>query len=341
MNIILENISKKFDDIEAVKKLNLTIKDGELISILGPSGCGKSTTLFLIAGLQEATTGRIIFGNEDITELDSKDRGIGMVFQNYALYPHLTVFDNIAFPLKMKKINKKDIKIQVEEMAKLNRIYELLHRKPSELSGGQQQRVAIARALVKKPKILLLDEPLSNLDARLRIEMREEIRRIQQEVGITTIFVTHDQEEAMSISDKILLMKDGELQQYTSPRDMYLNPQNKFVAKFLGNPSINFLDGKIKANYFISNGGIKIEVKKDMGGTEIDTIGIRPEDIQMGNKDSCDLTGKVESIQIMGKDIYVKVELNKLESIIFITSWDSNLEIGQEVFLTIKNMYFF
>lgn len=342
MNIRLEEISKEFNGQYAVKGLTLDISDGDLVSILGPSGCGKSTSLFLIAGLQEPSSGRILFNEKDVTSLDPKDREIGMVFQNYALYPHLTVFENIAFPLKMQKKKKEVIKKEVDDMARLNRIYDLLSRKPSELSGGQQQRVAIARALVKKPKILLLDEPLSNLDARLRIEMREEIRRIQQEVGITTIFVTHDQEEAMSISDKILLMKDGTLQQYTSPRNMYLNPQNKFVAKFLGNPSINFIEGKLIDNYFVSEDNyIKLKLEESLNHENLDTIGIRPEDLKLADKKDYDLEGIVGSIQTMGKEIYVKLELGRENEIIFITSWDYDLKLGSKVYLKIKKMYYF
>ena len=197
MDIRIENLTKAYGDFKAVDNMNLTVGDGQLVGLLGPSGCGKSTTLFMLAGLTEATTGRIFFGDKEVTKVAPEDRGIGLVFQNYALYPHMTVEDNIMFPLINRKVNKAQARQMAYEMAKLVQIENLLKRKPSELSGGQQQRVAIARALVKKPEVLLLDEPLSNLDAKLRVETREEIRRIQQEVGITTIFVTHDQEEAI------------------------------------------------------------------------------------------------------------------------------------------------
>ena len=251
MKVTLQNLTKKFpsrnkkqpQDVIAVNDFSFEIPDGQLIGLLGPSGCGKSTTLNLLSGLQKPTSGKIFFGDDDVTNLPSENRGVGLVFQNYALYPHLTVQQNITFPLENRKGKDKLTKQQMADMAlepaKLVQIDGLMDRKPSELSGGQQQRVAIARALVKMPRILLLDEPLSNLDARLRLQTREEIRRIQRETGITTIFVTHDQEEAMSISDQIVVMKDGVVQQIGKPQEVYDDPINLFVAKFLGTPPIN------------------------------------------------------------------------------------------------------
>lgn len=239
MEVRLEGITKSFGDFTAVNNLNVTIDDGTLAGLLGPSGCGKSTTLYMIAGLEKPTSGRIYFGDEDVTDLPPEKRGIGLVFQNYALYPHMTVRQNIMFPLENAKVPKAEALKTAQEMADLVQIGHLMDRKPGELSGGQQQRVAIARAIAKKPRVLLLDEPLSNLDARLRLETREEIRRIQQETGITTIFVTHDQEEAMSITDTIVLMKDGVLQQKEAPQEMYRKPANQFVASFMGTPPID------------------------------------------------------------------------------------------------------
>ena len=227
--------------VVAVDHININIPDGKLIGLLGPSGCGKSTTLYMIAGLHKPTDGKILFGDRDVTNLPPEKRGIGLVFQNYALYPHLNVEDNICFPLIARKEPKDLAKKKALEMAKLVGIEDYMERKPAELSGGQQQRVAIARALVKKPEVLLLDEPLSNLDARLRLSTREEIRRIQRETGITTIFVTHDQEEAMSISDEIVVMSQGVVQQIGVPQDVYNEPDNEFVAKFLGTPPINIV----------------------------------------------------------------------------------------------------
>lgn len=241
MKVRLENITKTFGSTVAVKDFSAELPDGHLICLLGPSGCGKSTILNMLCGILDVTSGKIFFDDKDVTKLPPDQRNIGMVFQNYALYPHLTVLENIAFPLEVKKVPKKERLEKASEIAKLVHVDGLLKRYPGELSGGQQQRVAIARALVKNPKLLLMDEPLSNLDARLRLEMREEIRRIQKETGVTTVFVTHDQEEAMSISDSILLMKDGILIQSGLCQDLYNQPACKFVADFLGNPPVNEL----------------------------------------------------------------------------------------------------
>lgn len=258
MKIVLEHLTKRFpnrnkkikEDVVAVNDFNFTIPDGKLIGLLGPSGCGKSTALNLICGLEKPSEGKIFFGEKDITELPPEKRGVGLVFQNYALYPHLSVYDNIKFPLENlrgeNKLTKEQMDKKIREAAKLVQIEELLDRRPNEMSGGQQQRVAIARALVKTPEVLLLDEPLSNLDARLRLQTREELKRIQQETGITTVFVTHDQEEAMSISDMIVVMKDGVLQQMGDPQSIYDEPANLFVASFLGTPQINVFKGHIK-----------------------------------------------------------------------------------------------
>lgn len=258
MEVRLQNLTKKFpgrdrknrQDVIAVNDFSFEIPDGKLIGLLGPSGCGKSTTLNLISGLIKPTSGRIFFGADDVTDLPPENRGIGLVFQNYALYPHLSVRQNILFPLENLKgkdrLSKAEMNRKAMEAARLVQIEELMERKPRELSGGQQQRVAIARALVKMPRVLLLDEPLSNLDARLRLQTREEIRRIQKETGITTIFVTHDQEEAMSISDRIVVMKDGIVQQIGRPQEVYDHPANLFVARFLGTPPINVFEGQIR-----------------------------------------------------------------------------------------------
>mgnify|MGYP000767779295 FL=1 len=258
MKVTLQNLTKKFPsrnkkqpvDVIAVNDFTFEIPDGVLLGLLGPSGCGKSTTLNLLSGLQKPTSGRIFFGDDDVTDLPAENRGVGLVFQNYALYPHLTVRQNITFPLENRtgkdKLTRQQMADMALEAAKLVQIEELMDRKPKELSGGQQQRVAIARALVKMPRILLLDEPLSNLDARLRLQTREEIRRIQKATGITTVFVTHDQEEAMSISDLIVVMKDGVVQQIGKPQAVYDSPVNLFVSKFLGTPPINVFDGEVK-----------------------------------------------------------------------------------------------
>lgn len=310
MKILLRNLTKRFPDrnkktrgeITAVNDLTLEIPDGKLVGLLGPSGCGKSTTLNLICGLEKATEGTIFFGDLDVTALEPEHRGVGMVFQNYALYPHLTVRQNIQFPLEnlkgKDKLTKEELKRRVDEAAELVQIDELMERRPSELSGGQQQRVAIARALVKMPHVLLLDEPLSNLDARLRLQTREEIRRIQRETKITTIFVTHDQEEAMSICDLIAVMKDGILQQLGKPQDVYDFPSNLFVAKFLGTPPINVFHGFVKdQTLFIGKNAVL--ATPGVSDQEV-TAGIRPEGLIY--RPDGPLSCHMNRIEVMGRD---------------------------------------
>ncbi len=310
MKVVLENLTKVFPsrdkkagkEVVAVNDFTFEIPDGKLIGLLGPSGCGKSTTLYMISGLQKPTSGKIFFGEDDVTALSTENRGIGLVFQNYALYPHMTVKQNILFPLQnlkgKDKLPKKDMLERAYEAARLVQIDDLMDRKPSELSGGQQQRVAIARALVKMPRVLLLDEPLSNLDARLRLQTREEIRRIQKETGITTVFVTHDQEEAMSISDMIVVMKLGVVQQIGAPQDVYDDPQNLFVAKFLGTPPINVLQG------CVVNGVVYIgeDAVLNVAGVEDQEvyIGIRPEGLEPSTDGA--LKCKLNSLEVMGRD---------------------------------------
>ena len=316
MKVVLQNLTKVFPsrdkksntEVVAVNNFNFEIPDGKLIGLLGPSGCGKSTTLYMISGLQKPTDGKIFFGEEDVTDLPTEARGIGLVFQNYALYPHMTVKQNILFPLQNlkgeDKMTKEAMLERAEWAAKLVQIDELLERKPSEMSGGQQQRVAIARALVKMPRVLLLDEPLSNLDARLRLQTREEIRRIQRETGITTIFVTHDQEEAMSISDMIVVMKLGVVQQIGAPQEVYDNPINLFVAKFLGTPPINVFNGAVKEGKLY----IGEEAVLDVAGVadqEV-TVGIRPEGFELDNNGP--LTCKLTSLEVMGRDVSIVSE---------------------------------
>ena len=313
MKIVLQNLTKIFpsrnkksnDEVIAVNNFNFEIPDGKLIGLLGPSGCGKSTTLYMISGLQKPTSGKIFFGEDDVTELSTEKRGIGLVFQNYALYPHLTVRQNITFPLENRtgkdKLTHQQMADMALEAAKLVQIEELMDRKPKELSGGQQQRVAIARALVKMPRILLLDEPLSNLDARLRLQTREEIRRIQKATGITTVFVTHDQEEAMSISDLIVVMKDGVVQQIGKPQAVYDSPVNLFVAKFLGTPPINVFDGEVKDGHLYI--GEEAVLAVPGVADQSVTAAIRPEGFTLSETGalSCDLS----RVEVMGRDISV------------------------------------
>ncbi len=280
MKVRIDNVTKKFGNTTAVSNFSAELEDGHLICLLGPSGCGKSTLLNMLCGIIPVTEGKIYFDDKDVTKLPPDQRNIGMVFQNYALYPHMTVAQNIAFPLEVLKVKKDERKARVEEIAKLVHVDNLLRRYPSELSGGQQQRVAIARAMVKKPQLLLMDEPLSNLDARLRLEMREEIRRIQKETGVTTVFVTHDQEEAMSISDSILLMKDGLLIQSGLCQELYVNPNSLFVAEFLGNPPANKIIQEDKTlairpeAFTLDPNGIEAEIQfiSEMGKDQIVTM---------------------------------------------------------------------
>ena len=305
MKITLEKLTKIFpsrnkdgEDVWAVNEMNIEIPDGELVGLLGPSGCGKSTTLFMLSGLETPSSGKIYFDEQDVTELSPEKRGIGLVFQNYALYPHMTVEQNIMFPLLNMRMPKEEAKARALEAASLVQIEGLLQRKPKELSGGQQQRVAIARALVKMPNVLLLDEPLSNLDARLRLQTREEIKRIQRETGITTVFVTHDQEEAMSICDKMVVMKLGVVQQIGEPQAIYDNPDNLFVANFLGTPPINIFEGEIK------NGEVFIGGEKIMNTEHEDQliyVGIRPEAF-LYEQNKGVLTLNLDFVEVMGRD---------------------------------------
>ena len=313
MKVVLQNLTKKFPgrgrktsgEVTAVNNFTFEIPDGELVGLLGPSGCGKSTALNLISGLLKPTEGRIFFGEDDITDLPPENRGVGLVFQNYALYPHLTVRQNILFPLQnlkgKDKLSKAVMSEKAYEAAKLVQIDELMDRKPGELSGGQQQRVAIARALVKMPRVLLLDEPLSNLDARLRLQTREEIRRIQRETGITTIFVTHDQEEAMSISDRIVVMKEGVVQQIGKPQEVYDDPANLFVARFLGTPQINVFAGQCRDGRLYLGKDAVLRVR---GIADQDVYaGVRPEGFILHEKGA--LRCEFGSVEVMGRDISV------------------------------------
>src|SRR5215207_10633825 len=246
MRVLLQNLTKRFDSVTAVEALDLEIESGEFVAFLGPSGCGKTTTLLMVAGIYKPTTGGIVFGDRRVEHLLPKDRGIGMVFQSYALYPHMTVAENIAFPLELRGgIAKPERERRIKEAAARVQVDHLLARRPAPLSGGQQQRVALARALVKQPNVLLLDEPLSNLDARLRHEVRGEIKRLQKDLGITSIFVTHDQVEALTMADRVALMRDGQLQAYAPPEELYARPRNQFVAEFVGSPPMNLLGARV------------------------------------------------------------------------------------------------
>ncbi len=312
MKVVLQNLTKIFpsrnkksgEEVVAVNDFTYEIPDGKLIGLLGPSGCGKSTTLYMISGLQKPSSGKIFFGDDDVTELSTENRGVGLVFQNYALYPHMTVKQNILFPLqnlkKQDRLSKEEMLKRAYDAAKLVQIDNLMDRKPSELSGGQQQRVAIARALVKMPRVLLLDEPLSNLDARLRLQTREEIRRIQRETKITTVFVTH----AMSISDYIVVMKLGVVQQIGEPQEVYDNPCNLFVAKFLGTPPINVFNGSIKGGKLFIGEDAVLDVPNVPDQKVI--VGIRPEGFNLDPNGP--LHCRLRNLEVMGRDVSIVSE---------------------------------
>ena len=336
MRVRLEHLTKKFSDVTAVSDFSASLEHGELISLLGPSGCGKSTILNMLAGILSVTSGKIYFDDDDVTNMPPEKRGIGLVFQNYALYPHMTVLQNICFPLEVQKVPKAERLERAMDIAKLVHVDTMMKRRPAELSGGQQQRVAIARALVKNPRLLLLDEPLSNLDARLRLEMREEIRRIQQRTGVTTIFVTHDQEEAMSISDRIVLMKLGVLQQNDLPQNLYDQPANQFVADFLGNPPINNLRGVVKGGRFeLEDGSASCDCSLCAGAGEGRrvTLALRAESAVVGQEGplSCEVT----SIYQMGKEEMAYLRFGNSEFRAYI-SVEDGLKRGQKVNVALR-----
>lgn len=321
----LKNISKIYSgETKVVNDVNFTVEDREFVVLVGPSGCGKSTTLRMIAGLEDITEGEILIDGEVVNDQAPKDRDIAMVFQNYALYPHMTVYDNMAFGLKLRKYSKPEIRNRVVEAAKILDLEEYLDRKPKALSGGQRQRVAVGRAIVRHPKVFLFDEPLSNLDAKLRVQMRTEISKLHKRLNATMIYVTHDQTEAMTMGDRIVVMKDGIIQQLDTPLKLYNNPVNQFVAGFIGSPSMNFIDGKlIQENrlYFIDDKqSIKINIRKNHEvqlSKYIDkeiTVGIRPENIHATDSTNTDKRDKIEVTldvtEPMGNEIFLYFEVS-------------------------------
>ena len=345
-NVILKNFSKKFKDVTAVDDLNIEIKDKEFAVLVGPSGCGKTTTLRAIAGLEEATTGEIYIGDRLVNDVQPKDRDIAMVFQNYALYPHMDVYNNMAFGLKLRKFPKKEIDQRVEEAAEILGIGNLLKRKPKQLSGGQRQRVAVGRAIVRKPKVFLFDEPLSNLDAKLRVAMRAEISKLHRRLEATIIYVTHDQVEAMTMASRIFIMNDGRLQQSGSPLNVYIQPANKFVAGFIGSPAMNFIEAilsKEGEDYFIDAKSFKVKaaknsytkMKKYIGKKVL--FGVRPEDLydkKYVSKDisSKALKAKVEVIEPLGAEIFIYLDIGKHS---LVGKMDSRTQVKVEEFMEV------
>lgn len=330
MKVHLERVTKRFGSVTAVRDFTATLEDGELVCLLGPSGCGKSTILNMLSGILPVTEGTVLFDETDVTRLPPDKRGVGLVFQNYALYPHMTVRQNICFPLEIQRVPKTERFRRADEIARLVHVDTLMDRRPGELSGGQQQRVAIARALVKRPRLLLLDEPLSNLDARLRLEMREEIRRIQQETGVTTIFVTHDQEEAMSISDRIILMREGVLQQNDLPQVLYHEPANCFVADFLGNPPINRMEGAWRDGAFrLADGSFSLKLTPAVlpeDGRKV-IFSVRPESILAAPAEDAAFSCAVSRLYEMGKEEIGYLRLGSAELRAFLPT-ELNLKAG-------------
>jgi len=341
--VTLKNVDKVYPgNVKAVSDFNMEIKDGEFVVLVGPSGCGKSTTLRMIAGLEEITAGTVSIGDRVVNDVPPKDRDIAMVFQNYALYPHMTVRDNMAFGLKLRKYPRKEIEARIQEAAKILHLSELLDRRPKALSGGQRQRVAVGRAIVRKPAVFLFDEPLSNLDAKLRVQMRVEISQLHGQLGATMIYVTHDQVEAMTMGQRIVVMKDGFVQQIADPLTLYDSPSNRFVAGFIGTPPMNFFDGRIRGDgalAFEGDGGISLPVPERMTEALASyrnkpiALGLRPEDIGSAVAEQLDgaprVRAAVDVIEPMGSESYIHLRAGESR---FISRVDAHrtFAVGEE-----------
>src|SRR5215213_10055368 len=304
MSIEFRNVTKTFGGVCVVEDLSLEVRDGEFIVLLGPSGCGKTTTLRMLAGLETATSGDILINGERVNDVPTQHRDLAMVFQSYALYPHMTIAENIGYPLRVRKIEKADRAARVQRVAAMLEIESLLERKPRQLSGGERQRVALARAIVREPRAYLMDEPLSNLDARLRVQMRGELKRLQHQLGTTTIYVTHDQAEAMTLASRVAVMKKGRLQQFDTPLSIYNHPANRFVAEFVGSPSMNFVEGEIRDGMFVSE-SMRILLSDFPEQTRV-TVGIRPEHIQvLTSREDGAIEARVYVTELMGNETFV------------------------------------
>jgi ABC-type sugar transport system ATPase subunit len=336
--IKFENVIKKFEDTAVIKRLNLTIQEGEFFTFVGPSGCGKSTILNMIAGLEDVSGGKIYFDGAVVNELTPKERDVAMVFQSYALYPHMTIYENIAFPLRMKKTSKEIIDNDVQRIAALLGLEDMLYKKPKELSGGQKQRVALGRAIIRKPKVFLMDEPLSNLDAVLRVDMRAELKGLHQDLKITTVYVTHDQEEAMSLSDRIAVIKKGEMQQCETPLEIYRRPANIFVAGFIGSPSMNFIEAVVSKRepFTVTVNNVSFNpLIKGITEAERVVLGIRPDDVAVLSTEVEDtIEGFVELIEVEGAVIWTILKWDRI-SIKGKLAGDGLISSGTKVFLKI------
>jgi len=334
----LKNVTKIYPNgTKAVHETSLSIDEGEFMVFVGPSGCGKSTLLRMVAGLEDITEGEITLDGNLINEVDPSERDIAMVFQNYALYPHMNVYNNLAYGLKNRGIDKKDIDQKVNEAAKLLQISDYLERKPSMLSGGQRQRVAMGRAIVRNPKIFLFDEPLSNLDAKLRIQMRLEIKKLQQKVGVTSIFVTHDQTEAMTLADKLAVINNGIIEQLATPIEIYNNPKSLFVAGFGGSPQMNFIDGELKNNTLSAEGFEIKNVKSDFNGDI--TLGIRPEHLSQSDNGLINLN--VDLVEQLGSDNLVYGQLKDKKDFCYRCPGNLTIKKGDKLSLNIDNENYF
>jgi multiple sugar transport system ATP-binding protein len=353
VEVVLESVSKFFGAVKAVDDVSLKIVDGEFLTLLGPSGCGKTTTLRLIAGLEELSGGDIYIGDRKVNDLPPKDRNVAMVFQSYALYPHMSVHDNIAFPLKIRRVSKDETEKRVRESAELLGIGELLKRKPKELSGGQRQRVALGRAIVRNPDVFLMDEPLSNLDAKMRVYMRAELKRLQKKLQTTFIYVTHDQVEAMTMSDRVAIMNDGKLQQIDAPETTYNRPNNVWVAGFIGSPAMNFFDCTFRTREgggILDAGEFSVEITSDMAdlvrrsnaGSEV-ILGVRPEDILVSKtREPAAIEGSVYVVEPIGESVIVDANVGK--SLVKARADPSfHAEIEEKIYLTFNRnkMYLF
>ncbi len=341
MRIMLESLTKRFGTVVGVDDITLAVEDGEFVAFLGPSGCGKTTTLLMIAGIYKPTAGTIRFGERVVNQVPPKDRNIGMVFQSYALYPHMTVFGNMNYPLKLKKVSKEEQMLRVQEVADKMGIGDLLDRRPGQLSGGQQQRVALGRALVKQPDVLLFDEPLSNLDARLRLSMRGEIKHLQKELGITAIYVTHDQVEAMTMADRIAVMNRGKLEAFDAPDDLYDRPKTLFIAGFVGNPPMNFLEVEVRQEggaFYAVNEALRVQVPPERGepaagrGGRV-ILGIRPEDITLSA--AGEARGEVFLVEPLGRDDLLDVHLDATNRLNVLADPTARIRAGDAVALAL------
>jgi ABC-type sugar transport system ATPase subunit len=343
MRVVLRGLTKRFGAVTALESLDLEIADGEFVALLGPSGCGKTTTLLLIAGIYQPSAGSITFDERPVNDLSPAQRRVGMVFQSYALYPHMTVEQNIAFPIDVgARVTREERRRRVREAAELVQVAELLDRRPAQLSGGQQQRVALARAIVKRPDLLLFDEPLSNLDARLRNEMRVEIKRLQKEIGITSVFVTHDQREALTMADRVALLHDGRLEAYAAPQELYDEPANRFVAEFIGDPRVNLVPVGIErsdgtAQLVAPEMSLRLELK---AGAATDTLpalallAIRAEDMRLTGADGADIRGEVYVTEPSGREQIVAVRSGE-QTLSVIAPADLHTEIGEAIGLVL------